>query len=76
MIETKGLGAGSYPSPPEPKEKVFEVTVEGSFKGKIIVYTKDFCEASFKIQQKDYDEDEFSLLDYEIEDINDVKEIQ
>lgn len=67
-IETKGLGAGSYPEPPEPKEKCYVITCSCSAKGEFVVYAKDYEEAKEMLKNSEYEE--FELREFQIEDIN------
>lgn len=55
-IETKGLGAGSYPEPPEPKEKCYQFEFNAKISGYGTVYAEDEFSASLKAGQGDYDE--------------------
>ena len=55
-IETKGLGAGSYPSPEEEKNKCYQFEFNGTISGYGIVYAEDEYSASLKAEQGDYDE--------------------
>ncbi len=72
-METRGLGAGSYPEPPEDENKWFKVVVEGTFESVIEVQAKDITEAVNRVQNMDY-EDEI-MTNYDIEDIKECEEI-
>lgn len=75
MIETIGLGAGSYPEPPEDKIVPFEVTCVCSFETKITVYAENIEEAMEKVQNGDYDSDDREVGNLlEIEDIKECEE--
>lgn len=56
MIDTTELGAGSYPEPPEPKEKLYRFEFVGLVEGIGYVYAEDEYSASLKAEQKDYDD--------------------
>jgi len=72
QIETRGLGAGSYPEPPEPKLKIYNFEFEGTIKGRGYVYAEDEFSASLKASQGDYEEVE-DTWDLEIENITKVE---
>ena len=55
-LETQGLGAGSYPEEPEPKEKCYQFEFNATISGYGIVYAEDEFSASLKAKQGDYDE--------------------
>ena len=65
MMETKGLGAGSYPTPPEPEEEMFRLKI----------YAKSVTDAVNKIQDGEYEYSDIEINYYEIEDIKDCEEI-
>ena len=75
MMETKGLGAGSYPTPPEPKEEMFRLNIDGSFRGTVDIYAKSVTDAVNKIQDGEYEYSDIEINYYEIEDIKDCEEI-
>ena len=72
-METRGLGAGSYPNPPEPQEKIFRFNFAGSFYGNAIVRAKNEEEAYRLIEEQEFEEEELDIT--EITDIEDVEEI-
>lgn len=55
-LETQGLGAGSYPEEPGPKEKCYQFEFNATISGYGIVYAEDEFSASLKAEQGDYDE--------------------
>lgn len=55
-LETQGLGAGSYPEEPEPKEKCYQFEFNATISGYGIVYAEDEFSASLKAEQGDYEE--------------------
>lgn len=72
-LETQGLGAGSYPEEPEPKEKCYQFEFNATISGYGIVYAEDEFSASLKAEQGDYEE----IMDtwgMEITEITSVKE--
>lgn len=72
-METKGLGAGSYPDAPENKEKCFAFEFVASEGGFGIVYAKNCEEAMEKIKSNDYD-DIIDTFDFKIENIVKIEE--
>ena len=70
-----GLGAGSYPEPPENEEKTFRLNVSGTFEGYVDVSAKNVTEAVSRVMSKDFDYDNLEMESFEIEDINDCEEI-
>ena len=54
-LETQGLGAGSYPEEPEPKEKCYQFEFNATISGYGIVYAEDELSASLKAEQGDYE---------------------
>lgn len=72
-IDTKGLGAGSYPEPPEPKEKCYKFEFDASIKGYGLVYAETEAEARELIATKDYDEI-IDTWDFEIDEVTSLKE--
>ena len=72
-LETQGLGAGSYPEEPEPKEKCYQFEFNARISGYGIVYAEDELSASLKAKQGDYDEI-MDTWDMEIEEITSVTE--
>ena len=75
MIDTKHLGAGSYPEPPEPKKQWYRVQVSGSFKGYVDVFEKDVTTAVYNTMNNNYDPGEVTITHYDIEDIGDCDEV-
>ena len=73
MIDTTELGAGSYPEPPEPKEKLYKFEFVGLVEGYGYVYAEDEFSASLKAEQNDYDEIENMKL-IQIEEITRIEE--
>lgn len=71
MIETKEIGAGSYPEPND--EKCFQFDFKASCGGYGIVFAKDKEEARTKITERNYD-DIIEYFDYEIEEIIKIEE--
>ena len=55
-LETQGLGAGSYPEEPEPKEKCYQFEFNATISGYGIVYAEDEFSASLKAEKGDYEE--------------------
>lgn len=73
MIDTSELGGGSYPEPPEPKEKLYKFEFIGVVEGTGYVYAEDDLSAFLKAEQYDYDEiDSMNLI--EIKEVTDVEE--
>lgn len=72
-METRGLGAGSYPDAPENEEKCFEFKFVASECGFGIVYAKNYEEAIEKIKSNDYD-DIIDTFDFQIENIIKIEE--
>lgn len=62
-----GLGAGSYPEPPEPKDKCYVITCSCSAKGEFVVYAENADEAKERLRNSEYEECE--LKEFQIEDI-------
>jgi hypothetical protein len=73
MMDTTELGAGSYPEPPEPKEKLYKFEFRGLAEGYGYVYAEDEFSASLKASQQDYDSIEDIQL-IEVEEITRVEE--
>ena len=73
MIDTVGLGAGSYPSPEEEKMKCYQFEFNGTISGYGIVYAENEHSASLKAEQGDYDEI-LDTWDMKIEEITKVEE--
>ena len=74
-METMGLGAGSYPEPPEPKEKCYMLTCECSQTVEFTIWAKDYSEAEIRVMCGDYDvKNEISdlkieeILNYEVDE--------
>ena len=72
-IETKGLGAGSYPEPPEPKEKCYQFEFNATISGYGIVYAEDEFSALLKAERGDYD-DIMDTWGMEITEITKIEE--
>lgn len=72
MIDTTELGAGSYPEPPEPKEKLYRFEFRGLAEGYGYVYAEDEYSASLKAEQQDYD----SIEDVQLIEIEEVTRIE
>lgn len=72
-IETKGLGAGSYPEPIESQEKSYQFDFNATCHGYGIVTAKNEEEARKLIMSDDYD-DIIDYQDYEITEITDIRE--
>ena len=71
MIDTQEIGAGSYPTPPEPKTKCYVITCSCSTKIEFTVFAKDYEEAKDILKNGEYEEMEFK--EFEIEDIEDYE---
>ena len=71
-METRGLGAGSYPDAPENEEKSFKFEFSGSFTGHGFVYAKDEEEAYTLIENGEYFDEKIKIV--EITDIENVEE--
>lgn len=72
MIDTTELGAGSYPEPPEPKDKLYRFEFRGLAEGYGYVYAEDEYSASLKAEQQDYD----SIEDVQLIEIEEVTRIE
>lgn len=72
-IETKGLGAGSYPEPPEDEYKVYQFDFDASIKGYGIVTARNEEQARELLEQREYD-DIIETFDMEIEEITGIRE--
>ena len=72
-IETIGLGAGSYPEPPETEYKTYQFNFNASIRGYGVVTAKNEEEARKLIDNEDYD-DIIETFDMKIEDITNIKE--
>lgn len=72
-IDTREAGAGSYPEPPEPKEKCYQFDFNASIKGYGYVYADDKEQAIELINSNDYD-DIIEMFDMEIEEITRIRE--
>ena len=72
-VETIEAGAGSYPEPPETKEKCYQFDFDASIKGYGIVYAKDEREAKEFAESGNYD-DIIDTWDMHIEEITSVRE--
>lgn len=75
MIDTKGLGAGSYPDAPEDDIKEFEIETEISAKMKVIVYAKNLEEAR-EYAEEGKNDDINDIYDIKIENIIETKEVK
>lgn len=71
MIETKELGAGSYPEPNEQEEKTFVFKCDCSCKVNISIVAKTVEEAMIYLKEKNWDGIDDEL--YEIENIIDYR---
>lgn len=65
MIETKGLGAGSYPEPEVEEEKAYRFTCECYAEYEFVVYAEDIEQAREKLKGKDYNEAILQSLEIE-----------
>ena len=72
MIDTRGLGAGSYPEPPEPKEKCYRFEFNATTKGYAYVYAENLERAEELIDSGEYEVD--YTYDMKIEEINRIEE--
>lgn len=72
-IETKGLGAGSYPEPIESQEKSYQFDFNATCQGYGIVTAKNEEEAKKLIMANDYD-DIIEYFGYEINEITSITE--
>ena len=72
-METRGLGAGSYPDAPIEKYKMYRFEFSGSFTGHGFVYAEDEEEAYALIENGEYFDEEIEVV--EITDIENVEEI-
>lgn len=72
-IETKGLGAGSYPEPPENDYKTYQFDFNATIKGYGVVDAKSVEHARELIENNDYDEI-IETFDMEIEEITNIEE--
>ena len=72
-IDTTEAGGGSYPEPPEPKEKWYTFVCDCSLKAHISVWAKNLEEAENRIKSVNYDDYSYEnltvddILSYEIE---------
>ena len=73
MIDTREIGAGSYPEPKEPKEKCYQFDFNATIRGYGVVYAESIEEARARIYNKDYDEI-IETYDMEIEEITSIQE--
>ena len=74
-IETLGLGAGSYPEPPEPKEKLYTIKVKMYVESSVEVYAEsteqaleevnNLCECDLFDEISEYEIDETEIIDIE-----------
>ena len=72
MIDTKGLGAGSYPEPPESKEKCYYFKFNATTKGCGYVYAENYEQAEELIDSGQFEVD--YTYDMEIEEITKIEE--
>ena len=73
VIDTTEIGGGSYPEPPEPKEKCYQFEFNATVSGYGYVYAEDGFSASLKAEQGDYDEI-VDTWDLKIEEITKIEE--
>lgn len=71
MIDTTEAGAGSYPEPPEPKNKTFIITCSCSTKTNFGVDAENYEQAKEKLFNSEYDYIEFES--FTIEDVEDYQ---
>lgn len=72
-IDTIEAGAGSYPEPPEPKEKCYKFEFNATISGYGYVYAENQEEAKELIDNGEYD-DIVDTFDMEIEEITSIEE--
>lgn len=72
-METKGLGAGSYPTPNESKEKCYIFDFNASLQGYGTVYAESQEKAIEKVLNNEYDEI-IDTYDITIEEITKIEE--
>lgn len=72
-METKGLGAGSYPEPPEPKIKCYQFDFNATISGYGIIYASSLEEARRLVENGEYD-DIVDTYDLEIQEITGIEE--
>ena len=75
MMDPIGLGAGSYPEPPENENKLFSLKVKGYFEGYVEIYAKDVTTAVNDVMNGNFHSHDLEMESYEIEDIENCKEI-
>lgn len=73
MIDTKGLGAGSYPEQPESKKKCYQFDFNATIGGYGYVYAESVEQAEELINSGDYD-DIMDTWDMEIQEITKIEE--
>ena len=73
MIDTRGLGAGSYPEPQEPKEKCYQFEFNATISGYGYVYAESVERAEELINSGSYD-DIVDTYDMNIEEITKIEE--
>ena len=73
MIDTREIGAGSYPEPSEPKLKCFKFEFKATIRGLGIIYSEDIKQAKFDILDDEYD-DIIDTWGMEIEEITEIEE--
>ena len=72
MIDTTEIGGGSYPEPPEPKEKCYWFKFNATTKGAGYVYAENYERAEELINSGEYEVD--YTYDMEIEEITKFEE--
>lgn len=72
MIDTTEIGAGSYPEPPEPKEKCYWFKFIATSKGVGYVYAESYEQAEELINSGEYEVD--YTYDMNIEEITTIEE--
>lgn len=73
MIDTKEIGAGSYPEPSEPKLKCFKFEFKATIGGVGIIYAEDIKRAKEGVINGEYD-DIIDTWGMEIEEITEIEE--
>lgn len=73
MIDTTEIGAGSYPEPPEPKDKCYQFDFTATIRGYGYVYAENVDRAKELINNNDYD-DIVDTWDLKIEEVNRIEE--
>lgn len=67
MIDTTEAGGGSYPEPPEPKEKCYTFRCDCSVIGEISIYADNLEKAEDMLKAGEWNDGDF--YEYKIEDI-------